>query len=286
MDKLPNFLIYWFIKKNIKKLRDGMGGKSKDFTTRKIVITDKKIMGYQEEIKIRIYKPETDENRPLVMFYHGGGFFGGSLGAVDEFCKAVSDHGNSVVVSVEYHLAPEYKYPIGIEDSYEAIKWCRKNVTELNIDLDRISVAGDSAGANFSAVLALMANDRKEFTIHKQILLYPVVDSSQYKGSKGGMNIAMLKLYMKKLTMTKHPYISPLLYEDHKGLPDALIACGEYDFLYENSEQYATVLSDADVSVKHITYKNAFHAFIDNTGNDKNANDLVLEVSNFINEKE
>ena len=283
LDKLPKFITYLIFRLNIKKMRKMMGGKSKDITSRKILVSEEMIKGYEQDIKVQVFTPEVDEKRPLLMFYHGGGFFGGSLWAVADFCRLVADMANTVVVSVDYSLCPEYKFPVAVEDSYNAILWSIKNNDKLNIDTNRIRVSGDSAGGTLSAVMTLLAKDRKEFSIDKQILIYPATNFNKGVVEKSATSIALMKLYMKKYKDSNNPYVSPFLFGDHSGLPEALICCGEYDFLLEDTLLYADKLDKANVPVTHITYKNEFHAFIDDTGVNENANDLVNVISKFLN---
>jgi len=282
LDKLPKFITYLIFRLSIKKMRKMMGGKSKDITSRKIIESEEVIKEFGGNIKVQVFKPEDNEKRPLLMFYHGGGFFGGSLGAVADFCRLVADVANTVVVSVDYRLCPEHKYPAAVDDSYNAILWSIKNMDTLNIDTTKIRVSGDSAGGNLAAVMTLLAKDKNEFSIDKQVLIYPVTNF--YKGVADGSStsIAIMKLYMNDYRDSNNPYVSPFYYSDHKDLPEALICCGEYDFLLEDTLLYAEKLDMANVPVTHITYKNEFHAFIDDTGNNKNANDLVDEISKFL----
>jgi len=291
MAKLPSFLVKILLKVNIKKIRAMMGGDSKDITTRIIKSEDKIILGYRNDVRIRIYKPEENIKRPLMVFFHGGGWIGGSLGAVEDYCKGVCDQADCVVISVEYHLAPEHPYPVGLEDSYLAIKWAVENKSELNIDENKIIVSGDSAGGNFSAVLTFMAKERKEFKIAKQILIYPatVFDAKDDPNEGPPVSAAMKKLtrsmisfYLKGKADSSDPYISPALAKDFDGLPDALIAVGDQDMLYKSSLEYAKKLDEAGNVVKFILYKNANHAFIDDVGNSEQADDFVHEASFFI----
>ena len=291
MAKLPSFLVKFLLKKNIKNIRAMMGGDSKDITTRSITSEDKIISGYKNDLRIRIYKPENTIKRPLMVFFHGGGWIGGSLEAVEDYCKGVCDQADCVVISVEYHLAPEHPYPEGVEDSYLAVKWAVENKSELNIDENKIIVSGDSAGGNFSAVLTLMANDRKEFNIAKQILIYPATtfdnngetdENSPISTGMRKVTRIMISLYFKGKLDSSDPYISPAIAKDSSNLPDALIAVGDQDFLYKSSLDYAKKLDEAGNRVKFILYKNANHAFIDDTGNSDQANDLVREAAEFI----
>ena len=291
MAKLPSFLVKILLKAKIENIRAMMGGDSKDITTRTITIEDKIISGYRSDVRIRIYKPEGKIKRPLMVFFHGGGWIGGSLEAVEDYCKGVCDQADCVVISVEYHLAPEHPYPVGLEDSYLAVKWAIENKSELNIDENKIVVSGDSAGGNFSAVLTFMAKERKEFKIAKQILIYPATvfdakdDPNENPPVSAGMKKVtriMISLYLKGKADSSDPYISPALARDFKGLPDALIAVGDQDMLYKSSLDYAKILDEAGNKVKFILYKNANHAFIDDTGNSEQADDLVREASEFI----
>ena len=288
MAKMPEFLIKFLLKKKIEDIRAGMGGDPRDITTQKIIIENKTIQGFKRELGIRIYSPEGEATRPLMMFYHGGGWIGGSLKAVEEYCKGVSDQADCMVISVDYHLAPEYPYPEGLEDSYAAIKWAVANKDLLHIDPDQITVSGDSAGGNFSAVLTLMAIERKEFSIQKQILIYPGTDLliSDEPASPDEMppkvSKAFYSLYVKRGTDMSHPYLSPLHADDFHNLPAALITVGSKDSLYKTSLEYANKLNDAGVPVKFILYKDAVHAFIDDTGNSDQADDFVREAAAFI----
>ncbi len=293
MAKVPRFLLKILLKKNIDKIRESMGGDSRDITTRPIITKDEDIPGYKTQVRIQIYTPETTQVRPLLMFFHGGGWIGGSLPAVENYCKGVSDQAYCVVISVDYHLAPEHPFPEGLEDCYAAIKWAVANKDELNIDLNRIIVAGDSAGGNFAAVLSLMAKNRKEFSIAKQILIYPATnlvdqmmpdDTNDPPFPPGMMKVVavMSDLYFKGKVDKRNPYISPAFAKDLSNLPPALIAVGDQDFLYKSSLEYAKKLDEVGNMVKFILYKNANHAFIDDTGNSEQADDLVREAAQFI----
>lgn len=140
MAKIPRFLLKILLKMNVDKIRDSMGGDSRDITTRPIVTKEEYIPGFKNQVRIQIYTPEIPEVRPLLVFFHGGGWIGGSLPAVENYCKGVSDQGNCVVISVDYHLAPEHPFPEGLEDSYAAIKWAVAHKDELNVDPNQIVV--------------------------------------------------------------------------------------------------------------------------------------------------
>jgi len=289
--KLPASHIENFLKENIEKVRAGMGGDSKDITTRSIKSEDKIISGYENNLWIRIYRPDNTIKRPLMVFFHGGGWIAGSLKDVEDYCKGVCDQADCVVISVDYHLTPKHPYPEGVEDCYLAVKWALKNKSELNIDESTIVVSGDSAGGNISAVLTLMAKDRKEFKIAKQILIYPATNlelhSNPNEGSPDSAGVdkflqAIINLYLQGKVYSSDPYVSPALAKDFNNLPDALIAVGEQDPLNKSCLEYAKILDKAGNNVKFILYKDTDHAFIDRTGNSDQADDLVKEAAEFI----
>lgn len=288
LSRTPGPLVKLLVRLNLQKIRDGMGGVSRDITRRPVRSEDRAIEGYAEEIRIRVYTPEGDGVRPLMMFHHGGGWFGGTVEAVEDFCKGVADQADCVVVSTDYHLAPEYKHPVAIEDSYKALQWAVANADVLGIDASSVTVAGDSAGGNIAAVLAIMANDRDDVSISRQVLIYPALDNTidnmrtNFPAAHKAM-AAAVTLYVGDKRRSNEPYVSPALYDDLASLPPALIAVGELDDLRKTSLAYAEALDGADVDVDFIVYRNANHAFIDNAGNNANADDLVSEVARFIN---
>ena len=290
MAKLPNFLIKILLKKGIGMIRDSMGGDSRDISKRAIKTENRKIDGYKGKIRIQIYVPEGIKKRPLLVFYHGGGWVGGSMWAVENFCKGVCDQADCVGINVEYHLAPENPFPVGLEDSYAAIKWAVDNAEYLQIDPSKIILSGDSAGGNFAAAISLMARERKEFSIHKQILIYAATnlaepmmsDTSKFPPGLMKVNGAMANLYFKGKVDKKDPRISPIFAKDLSNLPATLMTVGDQDFLYESSLAFGKKLDAAGTAVKFILYKNANHAFIDDTGNSALADDFVKEAAEFI----
>src|SRR4051812_13142824 len=126
------------------------------------------------EIPVRIYRPEGSGPFPVLVYYHGGGWVIGSLDSVDSTCRMLCNRAQCVVVSVDYRLAPEHKFPAAADDCYAATKWVANHAAELNADPDRLAVGGDSAGGNLAAVMTLMARDRGGPRIVYQMLIYPV----------------------------------------------------------------------------------------------------------------
>lgn len=228
------------------------------------------------EIPIKVYEPKNmDKPLPVVVFFHGGGFITCSVETHNFVPAYIASKANVIVCSVEYRLAPEYKFPIGLEDCYESIKWIIANKEELNIDVSKLMVCGDSSGASFSAVLCLMAKDRKEFEISNQILIYPATDftGTVYKKSEevyvpvgadsdSGKGVDIIALYTNPSDDLSNPFISPLFAEDVEGLPPALFIEAECDALLDDGLMYAKKLKDAGVSVDYKIYEGMPHAFI------------------------
>ena len=288
--KLPKGVITFFLKKNIAMMRENMGGHSRDISKRAIKTENRSIPGYKSKIRLQIYVPEGKKQRPLLVFFHGGGWFGGSMWAVENFCKGVCDQADCVGINVEYHLAPEAPFPIGLEDSYAAIKWAVENKEYLEIDPTKVVISGDSAGGNFAAAISLMARERKEFSVNKQILIYPATDlvgklmkeTSKMPPEMKKINEAMMGMYFKGKVDKIDPRISPVYAKDLSNLPATLITVGDQDFLYESSVTFGKKLDAAGTKVKFILYKNANHAFIDDTGTSELADDFVREAAEFI----
>ncbi|MEG1131281.1 MAG: alpha/beta hydrolase [Romboutsia sp.] len=285
--KMPSFVTKLWLKSNVKKMRAMMGGESKDIAQRDIDVKEVNINGYARETRVRVYTPEGKEKRSAMVFFHGGGWFAGSIDAVDDYCRAIADRANCVVINVDYDLAPEYKYPAGLEDCYLAVKWTFENGSCLNIDVDNIIVSGDSAGGNYAAIISIMARERKEFNISKQILIYPATDltamDDESMGKQGkAFTDVLLDWYLKDKTMVSDKYVSPMLCDDLSNLPSTFIVVGGLDFLKESSLQYANKLDEAGNPVKFSLYQNTRHAFIDNTGNCPQAEALIEEAKEFI----
>lgn len=157
-------------------IRASMGWPNSDVTAGGIRTEERAIPGSDLTIPMRIYSPGKPARMPAVVFFHGGGFIGGAVKAVENPCKALAEKAGAVVVSVDYALAPEHPFPTGLADCFDAVTWVHANARELNIDEERMTVTGDSAGGNLSAACAIMDRDRKTRMIALQALIYPTVD--------------------------------------------------------------------------------------------------------------
>ncbi|MEM7404145.1 MAG: alpha/beta hydrolase [Pseudomonadota bacterium] len=140
-----------------------------------MAVVDRNIPGPGGELALRLYRP-AEGTRPVIVYYHGGGWVIGSLDTHDGLCRHLASMSGAVVVSVDYRLAPEAPFPAGVEDAYAALAWVAANAVALDVDPARLIVSGDSAGGNLAAVVALMARDQGGPEIAFQALLYPATD--------------------------------------------------------------------------------------------------------------
>ena len=225
---------------------------------------------------LRVYRPDGDGPFPVCIFYHGGGFVYCNLDTHDYICRYIAKHSGFIVVSVEYRLAPEYKFPIGLEDCYDALLWVYRNDQSLGCDISRLVVAGDSAGGNLSTAVCLIAKERKGPKISKQILIYPCTDlANQLSGStkryERGYGLewvscqAFNKQYIKNDKEMMNSLASPIYAEDITGLPETLFIFAQCDILLDEGLKYAKKLKDAGVPVEYHVYNGMPHGFIGNT---------------------
>nr|WP_263326589.1 alpha/beta hydrolase [Neobacillus sp. Marseille-Q6967] len=234
-------------------------------------VEDIKIPVDGAEIGLRLYTPKGNGPFPVFVYYHGGGWVLGDLEVIDPILRSVTNSTECLVVSVDYRLAPEYKFPIPAEDCYSATKWVAENISKYNGDPSRIAVGGDSAGGNLAAVVPLMAKDRGGPAIAYQVLLYPVTDLSfdtqSYieNGKDHYLETPAMHWfkdqYLNNDSEKTHPYAAPLLADDVSGLPPALVITAEYDVLRDEGEAYAARLREAGVSVEQTRYNGQIHGF-------------------------
>jgi len=224
------------------------------------------------EISVKTYTSKKDaEHLPCVVFIHGGGFITCTPETHDYVPSYISANANAKVFNVDYRLAPEYKFPVGLEDCYDVLKWVEESADELEIDQKNIAVAGDSSGGNFAAALTLMARDRQTVHISKQILIYPLTDcsgsvvtsSASYYGAVGGDAMDIFEMYFKdKKKNANNIYASPMLAESHQDLPAALFIEAQCDSLRDDGLIYANILKSSGVEVNAYVYNGMPHAFI------------------------
>jgi acetyl esterase len=224
------------------------------------------------DVPVRIFRPNDNAINPALVYYHGGGHVFGDLDTHDTVARHLCRTVNCIVISVDYRMAPEHVFPIAAQDSYEAARWASETAGQLGIDPTRLALAGDSAGGNLAAVVALMARDNASFPVSAQCLVYPVADYRggypSYERYREGYGI----LEGATMAWFQHHYLggaekasdwraSPLLASSHENLPPALVITAECDVLHDEGIAYAQALADSGVEVEHVDYAGMIHGF-------------------------
>jgi acetyl esterase len=227
-------------------------------------------------IPIRIYTPRPadrfGELPPLILYFHGGGHTTGALPDWDGVCSLLASGSGMPVVSVDYRLAPENKFPAAPEDCYAALLWAADRAGSIGADPSRIVVAGDSAGGNLAAVVSLMAKDRRGPRISYQVLLYPGTNGREESAStlRNGEGYLLTRKMMDFFTVQylrsdadrMNPYFAPMKAPDHSHLPPAMVITAEYDPLLDEGEAYASKLRGAGVPVDYRMVESTIHGFV------------------------
>jgi acetyl esterase len=229
-------------------------------------------------IKLRIYTPVAGgaEALPGIVFYHGGGFVIGDLDCYDGLCRTLANESGCRVVAVDYRLAPEHPFPAAVDDSFAALQWIEKNASSIGIDANALAVAGDSAGGNLAAVMALLAKEKGGPKIAFQLLIYPVTSlnagtrSAQQFGAGYFLDLATVDWfrghYVPEGTDHSDAKLSPLHAADFANLPPAYIVTAGFDPLHDEGVHYADKLKAAGVSIRHVDYPTMVHGFFSMQG--------------------
>ena len=222
-------------------------------------------------MRARLYVPE-EERGGLLVFYHGGGWVVGSLDSHDAPCRFLAREGRIRVLSVDYRLAPEAKFPAAAEDGLAAFEWAREHAAELGADPERIAVGGDSAGGNIAAVVSQLADPKPAM----QLLIYPVCDLSEKRESFGlfGEGFFLTEdnmdwyrdQYLPNEDARRDPRASPLLAEDVSALPKTYVAIAGFDPLRDEALAYARKLELAGVDVDLVLHEGLIHGYANMTG--------------------
>ncbi|MCC3281876.1 alpha/beta hydrolase [Arthrobacter caoxuetaonis] len=229
------------------------------------------------DVPVRIYTPEDADSYGVLVYFHGGAFFLGSLDTHDHVARALANESGYKVISVGYRLAPEAAFPAGLEDCYGVVEWVTEQAGELDWNGKDLAVAGDSSGGTFAAAVTAMAKDRGLGAISHQILFYPSLDldfdadryASMRENAVGyGLETAGLKpfnaFYLDSGADPSDPLVSPIKREDLSGLPKALVITAEFDPLRDEGELYAQRLRSAGVETVLSRYDGANHGFVAN----------------------
>jgi acetyl esterase len=240
-------------------------------------ISDIVIPGQDAEIPARIYRPIVGATRtaplPVIVFYHGGGFVVGSIDIFDSLARSLANAATAIVVSVGYRLAPANPYPAAVEDAYAALEWVSENISAVGGDATKLVVAGESAGGNLAAVVALKARDERGPSIAGQILYYPALDftdtdyPSRTKfidgyGLSTEAGLAFQQAYAGHVVDKSEPYLSPMHAPSLANLPPTLMVTAGFDPLTDTCTAYTERLQTDGAAAIRRHFPGMIHGFM------------------------
>jgi acetyl esterase/lipase len=256
-------------------------------------IRDLAVRGRGSRVPVRIYRPDSSAALPLLLFAHGGGWVTGSLDSHDRLCRILANAFASVVVAVDYALAPEHVYPAALDDIEAAWHWMRENARGLGADGVHFLVAGDSSGGNLAAALALRLKRTGAPQPDLQVLLYPALDAlckrASYREFPIGYNLtaAQMAWYWDayRAGADVHPELCPLAAPMLGGLPPAIVAVAAADVLRDDGLDYARRLEADGVPVHVIECSGMIHGFLRWTGEVAAARHWIALVAEAVRER-
>lgn len=241
------------------------------------------------QIPLRVYTPILNVTCPALLYFHGGGWQRGSINSHDSICRNLATKGQCIIISVEWRLAPEHKFPIGLNDCLDSYLWLLEHTSSYNIDPNRIAIGGDSAGGNLAAAIVLLLKEKAIKLPIFQILFYPSLDLSC--NTQSYINYAddyfltteRVKYYVNEYIGSpkeiENPLVSPLKASDLRGLPPTYIITAGFDPLRDEGKLYADKLKSFDVPVTYQCYEGMIHAFLHMTDTVSEVNKIFDEVS-------
>ena len=243
-------------------------------------------------VPVRIYRPVRRDNSPVIVYFHGGGWVLGNVGTHDSVCRRLAATSGHVVISVDYRLAPEHKYPAALDDAYRVVEMVTEACSELGINGKRLYVGGDSAGGNLAAAVCAKARDVSGPEIAKQVLIYPVIESdfgtdsyttfaAGYGLTREGMQWYWAQYVDRTDADTRYACLAGTRPTD---LPPALVITAEYDVLRDEGEHYAARLRAGGVDVKLSRYDGMLHGFVHFAGMFEQAGKAIDEVAAYLND--
>ncbi|MHB1610254.1 MAG: alpha/beta hydrolase [Sulfobacillus sp.] len=232
---------------------------------------DLSITGPVGRIALRMYIPEGASPFPVIVYLHGGGWVLGDLDQVDSVCRMLCNATKSIVISVDYHLSPEYRFPIAVNEAYRVLEWATQHVHAFGGDGTRLVVAGDSSGANLAIGTGLMATDRQGPRLKAMILAYPVCrptfDTASYQAYGAGYGLTRKDMqwfwsqYLAHPGDAGNPYAVPLIRSQFTGLPPSLIITAEYDPLRDEGQELIDCLRRDGIVVQTLCVNGMIHGF-------------------------
>jgi acetyl esterase len=244
-------------------------------------------------IPLRLYRSNnTPSASSALIFFHGGGWVLGSIATHDPLCRAIANAAGCTVISVEYRLAPEHRFPAAIDDVSAATDWIMANAAALGIDPARVAVGGDSAGANLATVVALTSNRKRHGLLAAQVLLYPAVDMRMQSASHRAFAADLLlthrtMLWFRELYLCSNDEqldwrASPCLSRDLAISPSALVITAGYDPLCDEGRDFAQALTNAGITVTHSHFGGQMHGFMTMPKFIPEAQNAILAVGNYL----
>lgn len=226
-------------------------------------------------IRLRQYRPlgsAATQRLPALVFLHGGGWTIGDLDTHDVVCRELANRSHCAVVSVDYRLAPEHKFPAAVDDTIAATQWIAANAGELGLDPGRLAIGGDSAGGNLAAVAALQLRDAGGPPLALQLLIYPATDfrcgtpSHAQNGAGYLLTRESIEYFSNSYLNAAHEIVdwraSPVLARSHRDLPPAFVLTAGYDPLRDEGAEYARALAEAGVPVEYVCFESQIHGFL------------------------
>ena len=256
-------------------------------------VEDIRIPGGAGEISARVYAPHaTRAALPTVAYFHGGGWVQGDLETHHGLCARLALHANALVVAMDYRLAPEHKFPAGVEDAFAAYRWLRAHGRELGVDTTRVAIAGDSAGGNLSAVVSQLAAAERVPIPTCQVLIYPALDASLDTESHRALADAhviprdrivwYMAQYLGADADKADPRVSPLRAKSLAGQPPTMIVTAGFDPLRDEGHAYAEALRRAGVDVVYREFTGQIHAFVSLTKAIPQGLACTLEIADYL----
>ncbi len=257
----------------VEVVRQGLDGMSGDARRDPVDLVQNLFApGPAGDIPVRLYRPDSSTPLPVLVFFHGGGFVSGSPDTHDGLCRKLANLVPCAVVSVDYRLAPEHKFPAAPEDCFAATRFVAEKGYALGVDAKRIAVAGDSAGGNLAAVTAQICRDRNGPELRHQLLIYPITDvgcdTPSYAENASGYLLTrdLMRWFWNHYLDTPADgtqiLASPLRAEDLSGLAPATVITAEFDPLRDEGEAYARRLRAAGVDAQLERYDGQIHGFL------------------------
>ncbi|MDA9714694.1 alpha/beta hydrolase [bacterium] len=279
--------------KELREMRASMAAVPFEHQVQINHINEIAIKSESRELKLRIYSNKNDnDNQPLIIFFHGGGFVMGDLDSHDLLCRHLTKKSECKLIAVDYSLAPEYKFPCSLEDSINAVNYIFENNKQIKFDKKKVVLCGDSAGGNLALIVAILSKEKKLPKIIGQILFYPWIDFTM---SRPSMSINLDGLIVKKSTLDYFAYhylnkndeitnwkISPLLYSDFYGMPITYIYGAGLDPLVDEGYALMKRLKSFENEVYYKVYEGQMHAFVSNIVSLPTSIDCINEASKAI----